>query len=236
MSVMFADLNEATIRVLQRNGCEVVVPASQTCCGQPGYNSGDRRGAQTLARKLLAEVKLETGKVEDAKPIVDAILKENGLERGRNGLRVVMMCEIPSNAILADEFLKLFDGFSIGSNDLTQLTLGLDRDSGMELLAADFDERDPAVTTLIEQAIKAVGSLDQKALAKYLHENKFKTIVGPIRYGPDGEWANARVVQAQFRGVKGKDLEQFRQPGKQVIVAPTSLKTGDVLPFDKARN
>ena len=66
-----------------------------------------------------------------------------------------MMCEIPSNAVLADEFLEHFDGMSIGSNDLTQLTLGLDRDSGMELLARDFDERDPAVKFLISRAIKA---------------------------------------------------------------------------------
>ena len=65
-----------------------------------------------------------------------------------------MMCEIPSNAILAEQFLEFFDGFSIGSNDLTQLTLGLDRDSGMELLAADFDERDPAVRALLSKAIQ----------------------------------------------------------------------------------
>ena len=76
-------------------------------------------------------------------------------KRGENGLRVIMMCEVPSNAILADEFLEYFDGFSIGSNDLTQLTLGLDRDSGMALLAADFDERDPAVQAMLSQAIKA---------------------------------------------------------------------------------
>ena len=69
-----------------------------------------------------------------------------------------MMCEIPSNALLADEFLEHFDGMSIGSNDLTQLTLGLDRDSGLELLAHDFDERDPAVKTLISRAIKACRS------------------------------------------------------------------------------
>jgi len=74
-----------------------------------------------------------------------------------------MMCEIPSNAILANEFLEHFDGFSIGSNDLTQLTLGLDRDSGLELLAADFDERDPAVQSLISMAIKAC-----KAQGKYV--------------------------------------------------------------------
>jgi pyruvate,water dikinase len=68
-----------------------------------------------------------------------------------------MMCEIPSNAILATDFLQYFDGFSIGSNDLTQLTLGLDRDSGLELLAADFDERDPAVKALISMAIRPAG-------------------------------------------------------------------------------
>jgi pyruvate,water dikinase len=86
---------------------------------------------------------------------VTQLLANHGLVRGENDLKLIMMCEVPTNAILADRFLQFFDGFSIGSNDLTQLTLGLDRDSGMELLAADFDERDPAVTTLIEQAIKA---------------------------------------------------------------------------------
>lgn len=83
------------------------------------------------------------------------LLAKNGLKRGENGLRLIMMCEVPSNAILADEFLEFFDGFSIGSNDLTQLTLGLDRDSGMELLAADFDERDPAVKAMLSRAITA---------------------------------------------------------------------------------
>jgi pyruvate,water dikinase len=86
------------------------------------------------------------------------LLAKNGLERGQNGLRLIMMCEVPSNAILADDFLEFFDGFSIGSNDLTQLTLGLDRDSGMALLAADFDERDPAVLALLSRAIKACTS------------------------------------------------------------------------------
>jgi pyruvate,water dikinase len=86
---------------------------------------------------------------------VTNLLAEHGLKRGVNDLKVIMMCEVPSNAILADDFLKFFDGFSIGSNDLTQLTLGLDRDSGLELLAADFDERDPAVKALLSQAIAA---------------------------------------------------------------------------------
>ena len=84
---------------------------------------------------------------------VVGLLGKYGLKRGENGLRLIMMCEVPSNAILAEEFLEFFDGFSIGSNDLTQLTLGLDRDSGMELLAADFDERDPAVRVLLSKAI-----------------------------------------------------------------------------------
>jgi pyruvate,water dikinase len=83
------------------------------------------------------------------------LLAKNGLERGKDGLRLIMMCEVPSNAILAEQFLEHFDGFSIGSNDLTQLTLGLDRDSGMPLLAADFDERDPAVRALLSMAIAA---------------------------------------------------------------------------------
>ena len=86
---------------------------------------------------------------------VEQLLAKNGLKRGENDLRLIMMCEVPSNAILADEFLEYFDGFSIGSNDLTQLTLGLDRDSGLELLAADFDERDPAVRFMLSRAIAA---------------------------------------------------------------------------------
>ena len=81
------------------------------------------------------------------------LLAENGLRRGENGLRVIMMCELPSNAVLADEFLEFFDGFPIGSNDMTQLTLGLERDSA--LVAATFDERDPAVLKMLSMAIEA---------------------------------------------------------------------------------
>ena len=94
---------------------------------------------------------------------VVAMLAERGLARGVNGLRLIMMCEVPSNAILADQFLEHFDGMSIGSNDLTQLTLGLDRDSGLEQLAGDFDERDPAVKALIARAIAAC-----RATGKYV--------------------------------------------------------------------
>ncbi|VTU38124.1 Phosphoenolpyruvate synthase [Variovorax sp. PBS-H4] len=86
---------------------------------------------------------------------VTGLLGDHGLKRGENDLKLIMMCEVPSNAILPEEFLEFFDGFSIGSNDLTQLTLGLDRDSGLELLAADFDERDPAVKALLARVIKA---------------------------------------------------------------------------------
>ncbi|RJX30856.1 MAG: phosphoenolpyruvate synthase [Oxalobacter sp.] len=92
--------------------------------------------------------------VAQAKKVV-ALLASHGLKRGENGLRLIMMCEVPSNAILAEQFLEHFDGFSIGSNDLTQLTLGIDRDAGLELLMADFDERDPAVLALISKAIAA---------------------------------------------------------------------------------
>lgn len=94
---------------------------------------------------------------------VTELLAVHGLKRGQDELKVIMMCEVPSNAILADQFLEYFDGFSIGSNDLTQLTLGLDRDSGLELLAADFDERDPAVQAMLKRAIDAC-----KAQGKYV--------------------------------------------------------------------
>jgi len=90
--------------------------------------------------------------LEEAAGVI-RLLEENGLKRGENGLRVIMMCELPSNAVLAGEFLDYFDGFSIGSNDMTQLTLGLDRDSG--LVAGSFDERNPAVKKMLAMAIKA---------------------------------------------------------------------------------
>ncbi len=94
----------------------------------------------------------------EARGVVEA-LAANGLQRGVNGLRLIMMCEIPSNALLAEQFLEMFDGFSIGSNDLTQLTLGLDRDSG--LVAQAFDERDPAVKRLLSMAISTCNRLDK---------------------------------------------------------------------------
>jgi pyruvate, water dikinase len=117
---------------------------------------------------------------------VIALLAEHGLERGRNDLQVVMMCEVPSNAVLADRFLEHFDGFSIGSNDMTQLTLGLDRDSG--LVAAGFDERDPAVLHMLDLAITACrqqgkyvgicgqGPSDHPDLAEWLLERGIESM------------------------------------------------------------
>jgi branched-chain amino acid transport system substrate-binding protein len=90
---------------------------------------------------------------------------------------------------------------------------------------------------LLEQAVKAVGSLDQKAIAKYLHENEVKTIVGPIAFSADGERKETATLQAQFRGIKDKNIEQFRSPGKQVILFPDKFKSGDLVsPFEAARN
>jgi len=93
-----------------------------------------------------------------------------------------------------------------------------------------------AIGQMYEQAINATKSLDHKKLAEYLRKNEMKTIVGPIRYGPDGEWANPRVVQAQFRDIKDKDLDQWKLPGKQVVISPDAVKTGEIVaPFEKAR-
>ena len=94
--------------------------------------------------------------VDEARTVVE-LLAEHGLRRGENELKLIMMCEIPSNALLAEQFLEHFDGYSIGSNDLTQLTLGLDRDSG--LVAHSFDERDPAVKQLLSMTIATCNRL-----------------------------------------------------------------------------
>lgn len=116
---------------------------------------------------------------------VEAILAEYGLKRGVNGLRLIMMCEIPSNALLAEEFLQYFDGFSIGSNDLTQLTLGMDRDSG--LMAHGFDERDPAVKVLLKSAIDTCNRL-----------NKYVGICGqgPSDHPDFAEWLVEKGIQS----------------------------------------
>ena len=130
--------------------------------GAARYQSEEFKDCFALECKALKKVRDELGltniqimipfvrTLNEAKSVLE-ILENHGLKRGENDLKIIMMCEVPSNAILADEFLELFDGFSIGSNDLTQLTLGTDRDSG--ILADGFDERDPAVMKLIEQAI-----------------------------------------------------------------------------------
>jgi len=140
--------------------------------GAARYLSEDFREAFAMECEALRRVREDMGLVNVQVMVpfvrtlgqaarVTELLAAHGLRRGENGLKLIMMCEVPSNAVLAERFLEHFDGFSIGSNDLTQLTLGLDRDSGLELLAADFDERDPAVTALIAQAIRACRAQDK---------------------------------------------------------------------------
>ena len=142
--------------------------------GASRYISGEFSDAFAMECEALKRARHDIGldNIEIMVPFVRTVkqaervaqmLAERGLQRGVNGLRLIMMCEVPSNAILAEQFLEHFDGMSIGSNDLTQLTLGLDRDSGLAQLAGDFDERDPAVKALISRAIAAC-----RATGKYI--------------------------------------------------------------------
>jgi pyruvate,water dikinase len=142
--------------------------------GASRYISGDFSDAFAMECEALKRVRNDMGldNVEIMVPFVrtlkqaqkvNEMLAARGLKRGQDGLKLIMMCEVPSNAILAEQFLEHFDGMSIGSNDLTQLTLGLDRDSGLEQLADDFDERDPAVKAMISRAIAAC-----RATGKYI--------------------------------------------------------------------
>ncbi|NMM08695.1 MAG: phosphoenolpyruvate synthase [Polaromonas sp.] len=172
--------------------------------GAARYISTDFREAFAMECEALKRVRNDMGltNVEVMVPFVRTLgqakavtelLAQHGLKRGEQGLRVIMMCEVPSNALLADQFLEYFDGFSIGSNDLTQLTLGLDRDSGLEILAKDFDERDPAVKALLSLAISACkrqgkyigicgqGPSDHPDLALWLKEQG----IGSISLNPD---------------------------------------------------
>ena len=165
--------------------------------GASRYISADFGDCFELECRALRRVRDEMGlvNVEIMVPFVRTVaegrqvcdlLAANGLRRGDNGLRVIMMCEIPSNALLAEQFLEFFDGFSIGSNDLTQLTLGLDRDSG--LVAGLFDERDPAVKALLHRAIEACrragkyigicgqGPSDHPDLAKWLMDEGIDSV------------------------------------------------------------
>ena len=165
--------------------------------GASRYISEEFQECFALECEAIKRVRLEMGiqNVEIMIPFVRTLeeadgviklLKQNGLERGKDGLKIIMMCELPSNVLLADEFLEFFDGFSIGSNDLTQLTLGLDRDSG--LIAHSFDERNPAVMKLLEQAINACkkagkyvgicgqGPSDPPDLAKWLLEQGIDSV------------------------------------------------------------
>ena len=165
--------------------------------GASRYVSESFRSCWEMECKALKRVRDEMGltnveimipfvrTLEEARAVVEA-LGENGLQRGENGLRLIMMCELPSNAVLAEEFLEYFDGFSIGSNDMTQLTLGLDRDSS--LIAKSFDERNPAVKKMLSMAISACrkqgkyvgicgqGPSDHPDLAKWLLEQGISSV------------------------------------------------------------
>ncbi len=172
--------------------------------GAARYLSPEFREAFAMECEAFRRVRNDMGltNVEVMVPFVrtlgqaEAVIKllaQHGLKRGEQGLRIIMMCEVPSNAVLADQFLEYFDGFSIGSNDLTQLTLGLDRDSGLEILAKDFDERDPAVKALLSMAISACnrqgkyvgicgqGPSDHPDFAQWLKEQG----IGSISLNPD---------------------------------------------------
>jgi pyruvate, water dikinase len=167
--------------------------------GAARYLSDDFGPAFAMECEALRRVRLDMGlrNVQVMVPFVRTLgqaervtelLAQHGLQRGQDELKLIMMCEVPSNAILAADFLRFFDGFSIGSNDLTQLTLGLDRDSGLALLAADFDERDPAVLALLERAIDAChaagkyvgicgqGPSDHADFAQWLAQKKISSI------------------------------------------------------------
>lgn len=165
--------------------------------GASRYSSEDFAECFKLEAEAMKRVRDEMGltnvelmipfvrTTKEAESVIN-ILKENGLERGKNGLRLIMMCELPSNAVLAEDFLEYFDGFSIGSNDMTQLTLGLDRDSA--LVAESFDERNPAVLKMLDMAIKACrdagkyvgicgqGPSDHPDLAEWLLERGISSI------------------------------------------------------------
>ena len=166
--------------------------------GAARYVSEDFADCFALECRALRRVRDEMGltNVEIMIPFVRTLheaemviktLKNNGLERGKNGLRLIMMCEVPSNALLAEQFLQYFDGFSIGSNDMTQLTLGVDRDSGGSI-ASTFDERNPAVKVMLHLAISACrkhnkyigicgqGPSDHPDFAKWLVEEGINTI------------------------------------------------------------
>ena len=166
--------------------------------GAARYISEEFKPAFALECRALKYVRDEMGltNVEVMIPFVRTlaeaeevvkVLKENGLERGKNGLRLIMMCEVPSNALLAEQFLKYFDGFSIGSNDMTQLTLGVDRDSG-GAIASTFDERNPAVKVMLHLAISTCrrlnkyvgicgqGPSDHPDFAKWLVEEGIETL------------------------------------------------------------
>jgi pyruvate,water dikinase len=204
--------------------------------GASRYLAADFRACFELECAALRKVRNELGltnvelmvpfvrTLDEARSVVK-LLAENGLQRGEDGLRMVMMCELPSNAVLAEEFLEFFDGFSIGSNDLTQLTLGLDRDSG--LVAAGFDERDAAVKAMLQMAIRACrkqgkyvgicgqGPSDHPDFARWLMEQGIES----LSLNPDtvvSTWlalaGDAPVLSADAKGASSPAAIPSRAP------------------------
>ena len=203
--------------------------------GAARYLAADFSGCFELECAALRKVRNELGltnvelmvpfvrTLDEARSVVK-LLAENGLERGRDGLRLVMMCELPSNAILAEAFLEYFDGFSIGSNDLTQLTLGLDRDSG--LVAAGFDERDAAVKALLAMAIRACrkqgkyvgicgqGPSDHPDFARWLMEQGIES----LSLNPD-------TVVSTWLSLSGDALNGDAKGGSSPAATPSRAPT-----------
>jgi pyruvate,water dikinase len=188
--------------------------------GASRYIAADFRACFEMECAALRKVRNELGltnvelmvpfvrTISEAAEVLD-LLKRNNLQRGQDGLRIVMMCELPSNAVLAEEFLEFFDGFSIGSNDLTQLTLGLDRDSG--LVAAAFDERDGAVKAMLSMAIRACrkhgkyvgicgqGPSDHPDFARWLMEQGIES----MSLNPDTVVSTWLMLAGDSAGVSG---------------------------------
>jgi len=212
--------------------------------GASRYLAADFRACFELECAALRKVRNEIGltnvelmvpfvrTLDEARSVVK-LLGENGLARGQDGLRLVMMCELPSNAILAEQFLEFFDGFSIGSNDLTQLTLGLDRDSG--LVAAGFDERDGAVKAMLELAIRACrkqgkyvgicgqGPSDHPDFARWLMEQGIES----LSLNPDTVVSTWLALAGEAPGLAGDaaGVSVPASPGSSPVATPSRAPT-----------
>src|SRR6267378_3601669 len=201
------------------------------------FLAADQEFAQNLAngaRTLAGKAGLKTVYDQNYPPTtVDFSAMIRAIRAARPDIVFVMSYPNDSVAIVravneigVGDSVKLFGGGMVG----LQFT------PNMVSLGSYLPPFNYAIGQMLEQAVNATKSLDHRKLADYLHKNEMKTIVGPIRFGPDGEWASPRVIHAQFRGVVDKDMDQFRQPGRQVILWPEQYRIGEaIVPFEKAR-